>query len=96
MFILPSHICGGPTVTQPILPCTPRYKRGREAFDDYLREIDSKLAGREWFTDRYSVADPYLFVFDPWGLRRGYLMDDLENFSAFKDSMLNDPRCSRF
>jgi hypothetical protein len=54
------------------------------------------LAGREWFTDRYSVADPYLFVFDPWGLRRGYLMDDLENFSAFKDSMLNDPRCSRF
>src|SRR3954462_7818712 len=24
------------------------------------------------FRSQYSVADPYLFVFYPWGLRRGY------------------------
>ena len=38
-------------------------ERGRETFDEYLRQIDSKLSGRNWFTDQYSVADPYLFVF---------------------------------
>src|ERR1700745_3811158 len=42
-------------------------ERGREAFDGYLRQIDSKLTGRNWFSDQYSVADPYLFVFYPWG-----------------------------
>jgi glutathione S-transferase len=61
---------------------------GREMFDGYLRQIDSKLAGRNWFADQYSVADPYLFVFYPWGLRRGYPMQELKHFSAFKDRML--------
>lgn len=66
-------------------------ERGRETFDDYLRQIDSKLAGRNWFTDQYSVADPYLFVFYPWGLRRGYPMQELKHFTAFKDRMLERP-----
>lgn len=66
-------------------------ERGRETFDGYLRQIDSKLAGRNWFSDEYSVADPYLFVFYPWGLRRGYPMQELKNFSAFKDRMLERP-----
>src|SRR5689334_2092982 len=66
-------------------------ERGRETFDGYLREIDSKLAGRDWFTDQYSVADPYLFVFYPWGLRRGYPMQELKNFSAFKERMMERP-----
>ena len=28
------------------------------------------LAGREWFGDKYSVLDPYGFVFYTWGVRR--------------------------
>lgn len=63
-------------------------ERGRETFDGYLQQIDSKLAGRDWFTNQYSVADPYLFVFYFWGVRRGYPMQELKNFSAFKDRMM--------
>ena len=29
--------------------------------------------------------------FYPWGLRRGYPMQELKNFSAFKDRMLERP-----
>ena len=47
--------------------------------------------GAHWFSDQYSVADPYLLVFYPWGLRRGYPMQELKNFAAFKDSMLQRP-----
>lgn len=64
---------------------------GRKTFDGYLEQIDGKLAGRDWFSDQYSVADPYLLVFYPWGLRRGYPMQELKNFSAFKDRMLQRP-----
>jgi hypothetical protein len=28
-------------------------------------------AGREWLSDKYSVLDPYAFVFYTWGVRRG-------------------------
>ena len=35
---------------------------GRSTFDGYLKQIDDKLSGRHWFSDQYSVADPYLFV----------------------------------
>ncbi len=61
---------------------------GRKTFDGYLEQIDAKLAGRQWFSDQYSVADPYLLVFYPWGLRRGYPMQELKSFTAFKDRML--------
>jgi len=40
---------------------------GRKTFDGYLEQIDGKLAGRNWFSDQYSVADPYLLVFYAWG-----------------------------
>ena len=90
VFILLSRTCGGQTVTPPTLPFIRRYKKDR-AFDGYLKQIDSKLAGRAWFLDQYSVADPYLLVFYPWGLRRGYPMQELKNFTAFKDRMLERP-----
>jgi glutathione S-transferase len=64
---------------------------GRETFDGYLDQIDGKLKGREWFSDQYTVADPYLLVFYPWGLRRGYPMKELKHFTAFKDRMLQRP-----
>jgi glutathione S-transferase len=68
---------------------------GRKTFDGYLEQIDGKLAGRHWFSDQYSVADPYLLVFYPWGLRRGYPMQELKNFAAFKDRMLQRPAVQR-
>jgi glutathione S-transferase len=64
---------------------------GRNTFDGYLEQIDGKLAGRHWFSDQYSVVDPYLLVFYPWGLRRGYPMQELKNFAAFKDRMMQRP-----
>ena len=64
---------------------------GRNTFDGYLEQIDGKLAGRHWFSDQYSVVDPYLLVFYLWGLRRGYPMKELKNFAAFKDRMMQRP-----
>ena len=32
---------------------------GLKTFHGYLKQIDGMLAGREWFSDRYSVLDPY-------------------------------------
>jgi hypothetical protein len=36
---------------------------GLKTFHGYLKQIDGMLAEREWFSDRYSVLDPYGFVF---------------------------------
>jgi glutathione S-transferase len=47
--------------------------------------------GWRWFSDQYSVADPYLLVFYVWGLRRGYPMQELKNFTAMKDSLMQRP-----
>src|SRR5579871_3137745 len=43
---------------------------GLKTFHGYLQQIDRMLAGREWFFDKYSVLDPYAFVFYTWGVRR--------------------------
>jgi glutathione S-transferase len=69
---------------------------GRKTFDGYLHQIDGRLAGRQWFSDQYSVADPYLLVFYAWGLRRGYPMQELENFTAMKDRLLQRPAVQTF
>src|SRR5580692_428667 len=61
---------------------------GLKTFHDYLKQIDGMLANREWFSDRYSVLDPYGFVFYTWGVRRELPMRQLENYTAFKDRML--------
>src|SRR5215472_1325640 len=50
---------------------------GLKAFHNYLRQVDGMLAGREWFSDRYSVLDPYGLVFYTWGLRRELPMAQL-------------------
>lgn len=70
---------------------TPIAERARDAFDGFLREIDSRLAGREWFLDQYSVADPYIVVFYAWAVRRGYPVNELKNFTALKERLLQRP-----
>ena len=61
---------------------------GLKTFHLYLRQIDGLLAGREWFGERYSVLDPYAFIFYSWGARRGLPMAELKNYTAHKDRML--------
>jgi glutathione S-transferase len=68
---------------------------GLKAFHGYLKQIDGMLDGREWFSDRYSVLDPYGFVFYTWGVRRELPMGELKNYTAFKDRMLKRPAVQR-
>ena len=60
---------------------------GLKSFHGYLKELDGKLAGKEYFSDKYSVLDPYGLVFYVWGVRRGLPMPELKNYTAFKDRM---------
>jgi glutathione S-transferase len=53
------------------------------------------LANREWFSDRYSVLDPYGLVFYTWGVRRELPMAELKSYTAFKDRMLKRPAVGR-
>jgi glutathione S-transferase len=68
---------------------------GLQTFHTYLKQIDGKLAGREWFGDAYSVLDPYGFVFYTWGLRRELPMGEMKNYTAWKDRMLKRPAVGR-
>jgi len=68
---------------------------GLKTFHGYLQQVDGMLAGREWFSERYSVLDPYGLVFYAWGLRRELPMAELENYTAFKDRMLARPAVRR-
>jgi glutathione S-transferase len=61
---------------------------GLKTFHGYLKQVDGMLAGREWFSDRYSVLDPYGFVFYTWGARGELPVGELKNYTAFKDRML--------
>lgn len=68
---------------------------GLKTFHGYLTEIDGLYAGKEWLFDKYSVADPYAFVLYTWGVRRGVPMDEMKNYTAFKDRMLQRPAVQR-
>jgi glutathione S-transferase len=68
---------------------------GLKSFHGYLRQIDGMLTEREWFSDRYSVLDPYGLVFYTWGVRRELPMGELKNYTAFKDRMLKRPAVGR-
>jgi glutathione S-transferase len=68
---------------------------GLKAFHGYLKQIDGMIDGREWLSDRYSVVDPYAFVFYTWGARRELPVGELKNYTAFKDRMLKRPAVQR-
>jgi len=68
---------------------------GLKSFHGYLKQIDGMLAGRGWLCDQYSVLDAYGFTFYAWGVRRELPMDELTNYSAFKDRMLKRPAVRR-
>ncbi len=68
---------------------------GKKVFDGYLREIDGMYAGKDWLFDKFSVADPYAFVLYTWGVRREIPMQEMKNYTAFKDRMLQRPAVQR-
>jgi glutathione S-transferase len=70
-------------------------EQGLKTFHGHLKQIDEKLAGREWLGDKYSVLDPYAFVFYTWGVRRELPMGELKNYTAFKDRMTKRPAVGR-
>jgi glutathione S-transferase len=69
--------------------------KGKQSFQEYLKQIDGMYAGREWLSDKYSVIDPYAFVFYTWGARRELPMAELKNYTALKDRMLKRPAVQR-
>jgi glutathione S-transferase len=68
---------------------------GLKTFHGYLKQIDGRLAGREWLGDKYSVVDPYALVFYTWGVRRELPMAELKNYTGFKDRMMARPAVKR-
>jgi glutathione S-transferase len=68
---------------------------GLKTFHSYLKEIDQRLAGRQWLGDQYSVLDPYGLVFYAWGVLRELPMGELKNYTAFKDRMAARPAVQR-
>ena len=61
--------------------------KGKQSFHEYLKQIDALYAGREWLSDKYSVLDPYAFVFYTWGIRRELPVAELKNYTALKERM---------
>jgi glutathione S-transferase len=68
---------------------------GKKTYYEYMKQIDGMYARREWLSDKYSVLDPYAFVFYVWGVRREQPMAQLKHYSAFKDRMLKRPAVQR-
>ena len=68
---------------------------GLKVFHGYLKQIDGIIDGREWLSDRYSVLDPYAFVFYTWGVRRELPMGELTHYTAHKERMLARPAVQR-
>jgi glutathione S-transferase len=68
---------------------------GEKMFRQYLRQIDSMLTGRQWFSDHYSVLDAYGLWFYTLGVRRELPMGELVNYTAFKEGILRRPAVVR-
>jgi glutathione S-transferase len=65
---------------------------GRETAWNLLQELDSLLAGKEWVLgSQYSAADPYTLVIYGWGKQHAMPLEQLENYTGFKDRMLQRP-----
>jgi glutathione S-transferase len=70
-------------------------EKGLKTFHGYLKDVDTRLAGREWLSEGYSVVDPYALVFYAWGKRRELPVGELKHYTAFKDRMLQRPAVQR-
>ena len=57
----------------------------------YLAQIDGMYAQQEWLGGKYSVLDPYALVFYSWGVKRELGVQQMKNYSAAKDRMMQRP-----
>jgi glutathione S-transferase len=70
-------------------------KVGQHMFHSYLVQIDGMYQGREWLSERFSVLDPYAWVFYVWGRRIHLPMAELKNYTALYERMLKRPAVQR-
>lgn len=69
---------------------------GRDNFHTALKEIDGIIGSKQWILgDQFSVVDGYALVFYGWGKRIGLPVDQLKNYTAWKDRMLARPAVRR-
>jgi len=65
---------------------------GKDNFWKLLQEIDGLLAGKDYVLGKqYSAADGYTLVFYGWGKRIGLPVEQLKNYTALKDRLLQRP-----
>ena len=65
---------------------------GRKSFWANLQEIDSLVNGHQWMQgSQFTTCDPYALVFYGWGARVGMPVQELKNYTAWKDRMLQRP-----
>ena len=65
---------------------------GKKSFWDNLSEVDRLLGSNQWMLgDQYTVADCYAMVFYGWGARVELPLQDLKNYTAWKERMLQRP-----
>lgn len=71
-------------------------EKGRSNFWAALLEIDRIIGQQQWVLgDQFSVVDGYAIVFYGWGKRIGLPVDELKNYTAWKDRMLARPAVRR-
>jgi glutathione S-transferase len=69
---------------------------GRDALARYFDEIEGLLAGRDWLLPgRFTIADPYPFVFFRWGRRIGMDMGSYPAWQDHSERMLSRPSVQR-
>src|SRR4030095_8356962 len=65
---------------------------GKDNFWRLLQEIDGLLQGKDYVLgSQYSAADGYTLVFYGWGKRIGLPVEQLKNYTALKDRLLQRP-----
>jgi glutathione S-transferase len=63
----------------------------KEAWEN-LSEIDGMLSRGPWMMGaQFTTCDPYAMVFYSWGMRAELPLKDLQNYTAWKDRMLQRP-----
>jgi glutathione S-transferase len=63
----------------------------KEAWEN-LAEIDNMLRIGPWMMGaQYTTCDPYAMVFYSWGMRAELPVNELKNYTAWKDRMLQRP-----
>ncbi len=67
-------------------------ENGKKSYWENCREIDSMIQGHDWVMgNQYTVVDPYALVFYGWGVNGGFPMQDLKNYTAWRERMMQRP-----